>query len=171
MRERPCAMAHVALTVPDIDAAISWYQQVFGLSCIAGPYELVPQGEPVAEGLVDALGPSFTSARMAHLACANGVGIELFEFRDPPTRRPDDNYRYWEVGYFHICMVDPDVTGVVSRIIEAGGRARTKKARPVFPGSPYLWAFCEDPFGNVIEIYSHGYEETYSNQTPRASTV
>ena len=167
MRDRPCAMAHVALTVPDIDAAIAWYGEVFGLSCIAGPYELVPLGQPPDEGLVDALGPAFASARIAHLTCANGVGIELFQFRDPTTVTPDDNYRYWEVGYFHICMVDPGVDDLVKRIVQAGGRARTQKARPVFEGGPYLWAFCEDPFGNVIEIYSHTYAEIYSNKTIR----
>ena len=27
---------------------------------------------------------------------------------------------------------------------------------------PYRMVYCEDPFGNIIEIYSHSYELTYS---------
>ena len=162
-------MAHVGLTVPDLDAAISWYEEVFGFSRIAGPYELVEPGQPVAEGLTDALGPAFGSARIAHLMCANGVGLELFEFREPATITPTDNYRYWEVGFSHVCFVDPDVDGLIDRIVDAGGRARTHEVRLVFPGSPYRWAFCEDPFGNVIELHSHGNEQTYANQEPSTS--
>ena len=32
-----------------------------------------------------------------------------------------------------------------------------------YPGEkPYRMVYCEDPFGNILEIYSHSYELTYS---------
>jgi hypothetical protein len=31
------------------------------------------------------------------------------------------------------------------------------------PGSGKKICFCEDPFGNVIEIYSHSYEQFWAN--------
>jgi hypothetical protein len=35
--------------------------------------------------------------------------------------------------------------------------------REYFPGEkPYRMVYMEDPFGNILEIYSHSYELTYS---------
>jgi hypothetical protein len=35
--------------------------------------------------------------------------------------------------------------------------------REYFPGEkPYRMCYVEDPFGIVFEVYSHGYELTYS---------
>jgi catechol-2,3-dioxygenase len=31
------------------------------------------------------------------------------------------------------------------------------------PGSGRKFCFCEDPFGNIIEIYSHNYEQFWAN--------
>ncbi|MEY2470218.1 MAG: hypothetical protein QOF21_2916, partial [Actinomycetota bacterium] len=32
------AMAHVAVCVPDIDAAVAWYESVLGLTVLSPPY-------------------------------------------------------------------------------------------------------------------------------------
>ena len=35
--------------------------------------------------------------------------------------------------------------------------------REYFPGEkPYKMVYCEDPFGNIVEIYTHSYELVYS---------
>ncbi|WP_214201083.1 hypothetical protein [Novosphingobium profundi] len=35
--------------------------------------------------------------------------------------------------------------------------------REYFPGEKlYHMVYCEDPFGNILEVYSHSYELTYS---------
>ena len=51
---------------------------------------------------------------------------------------------------------------VVDKIVAAGGKQRMP-IREYFPGEkPYRMVYVEDPFGVVFEIYSHGYELTYS---------
>jgi hypothetical protein len=40
----------------------------------------------------------------------------------------------------------------VKKIAESGGKQRTKVLE-LIPGKPYKIAYCEDPFGNIIEIY------------------
>jgi len=45
----------------------------------------------------------------------------------------------------------------VKKISESGGNKRSK-IWDIAPDKGYKVAFCEDPFGNVIEIYTHGYE-------------
>ena len=48
------------------------------------------------------------------------------------------------------------------RIVAAGGRQRMP-VREYFPGEkPYRMVYMEDPFGNILEIYSHSYELTYA---------
>jgi catechol-2,3-dioxygenase len=31
-------------------------------------------------------------------------------------------------------------------------------------GKPYKAVYCEDPFGNIIEIYTHSYEQIWSSK-------
>ena len=48
------------------------------------------------------------------------------------------------------------------KISESGGKQRSKIWN-VAPNKGYKIAFCEDHFGNVIEIYTHGYEHTITS--------
>jgi len=60
------------------------------------------------------------------------------------------------------CVQDPDVEGLAEKIVAAGGKQRMP-VREYFPGEkPYRMVYMEDPFGNILEIYSHSYELTYS---------
>ena len=39
-----------------------------------------------------------------------------------------------------------------------------EQVRKYYPGEkPYRMVYCEDPFGNVIEAFSHSYAETFGN--------
>ena len=60
-------------------------------------------------------------------------------------------------------MPDEDLEGRVKLIESLGGRQRMKQVRYYYPDEkPYRMVYCEDPFGNIIELYSHSYELTYS---------
>jgi len=43
----------------------------------------------------------------------------------------------------------------------SGGRQRSKVWRIDSSTNGYRLCYCEDPFGNLIEIYSHNYETLY----------
>jgi catechol 2,3-dioxygenase-like lactoylglutathione lyase family enzyme len=148
------AIAHVGITVPRLDPAVRWYGEVIGLEPL-GPTTIVRAGEGHA-GVVaaDVLGSGVGSFRQAHLAGANGVAVELFEFDQPRVRHD---------GIFHVCVVTRDVAGTADRI-EANGGRRTSRIWPIFQGEPYLTCYCEDPFGNLLELYSHSHERVYSNR-------
>jgi catechol 2,3-dioxygenase-like lactoylglutathione lyase family enzyme len=164
MAEQPArAFAHVGVTVPDIDAAIAWYRDVLGLTLVLGPVDLVADGDVENDGVAAVFGARFRHARQAHMATGNGVGFELFEFVDPPTRAPEDNFDYTLRGFSHVCFVAPDIDELAARIEATGGRARTRSF-PVFAGQPYRFRYCEDPFGNVVELHSNSYEQIFANQ-------
>jgi len=157
----PRALNHIGLTVPDIRAAIDWYAEVLGFRLIAGPRVMAPLAAATEETR-HILGPRFRKALQAHLVTANGVGIELFQFIDPPVETPADNMEYWKRGYWHLCFTDPDLEGLLARVLATGGKQRA----PVFafiPDTDYRLVYCEDPWGNVFEIFSHSYEQTFAN--------
>lgn len=63
-------------------------------------------------------------------------------------------------GWQH--LRDPDLEGLLARIVAAGGKQRMPM-REYFPGKkPYLMVYVEDPSGIVFEIYCHSYAPTYS---------
>ena len=63
---------------------------------------------------------------------------------------------------------DPDVEGLAAKIIANDDKQRMP-IREYSPGEKtYRIVYCEDPFGNLIEIYSHCYELTYSARAYQA---
>ena len=65
------------------------------------------------------------------------------------------------LGYFSRLSANP-LEGLAEKIVAAGGKQRMP-VREYFPGEkPYRMVYMEDPFGNILEIYSHSYELTYS---------
>lgn len=161
MTQPALALNHVGVTVPNIYAAIDWYTQVFGFTHIMGPRLLDP-GAAATRETPSVLGPRFRRAYQAHLLTANGVGLELFQFVDPPVSEPDAEMTYWRPGYWHLSFTYPDVAAMVARIVAHGGKRRTEPIEFV-PGRPWRLAYCADPWSNTIEIMSHSYAEVFSN--------
>ncbi len=159
------AVGHVGITVADLDQTAAWYEAVFGFERIGPPVEIRARDGHSGVVARDVFGPRFGSLRQAHLATANGVGIELFEFLEPGTEARGPCFDYWRTGISHLCLTSPEPAALARRVAQAGGRRRTSRTWPIFPGEPYLTCFCEDPSGNVIELYSHSHERTYSNRT------
>jgi len=62
---------------------------------------------------------------------------------------------------FHICVTDPNIEQLADRIASSGGRQRSKVSRINSTTNEYRLCYCEDPFGNIIEIYTHNYETLY----------
>ena len=108
----------------------------------------------------DVFGAGWGSLRIAHLSTGDRIGVEIFEFRN--AEKPQNNFEYWKIGVFHFCVQDPDVEGLAAKIVAAGGKQRMP-VREYFPGEkPFRMVYMEDPFGVILEIYSHSYELTYS---------
>ncbi|KIC25804.1 MULTISPECIES: lactoylglutathione lyase family protein [unclassified Leisingera] len=160
MLTAPRSFSHIGLSVPDLDAAMKFYAEVMGFYVIMNPTEVVEEDSDIGRMCTDVFGAGWSRLRIAHLSTADRVGIELFEFDG--NYAPSDNLDYRRHGLFHFCVQDPDVEGLAQRIVAAGGKQRMP-VREYYPGEkPYRMVYVEDPFGNVFEIYSHGYELTYS---------
>jgi len=156
----PRSFSHIGLSVPDLDGAVKFYTEVMGWYVIMKPTTIQEDDTAVGIMCTDVFGAGWKSLRIAHLSTGDRVGVEIFEFRN--AEKPENNFEYWKTSVFHFCVQDPDVEGLAARIVAAGGKQRMP-VREYFPGEkPYRMVYMEDPFGNIIEIYSHSYELTYS---------
>lgn len=157
----PRSFSHIGISVPDLDAAVDFYTQVLGWYLIMQPTTIEQDNSAIGEMCTDVFGPGWGSFRIAHLSTGDRIGVELFQF--PQQQNPADNFEYWKTGIFHFCVQDPDVEGLAENIVKAGGKRRMAKPRYYYPGEkPYRMIYMEDPFGNILEIYSHSYELIYS---------
>ncbi|KAH0845938.1 lactoylglutathione lyase [Fonsecaea pedrosoi] len=173
---------HLALSVPDIGAAVDWYTSVFGFTMIGNVMEVnknSPTGPIISSsrGLLLCFEPYFDSRQNLHvekkvygeefeqvklaiLTSANGVGLEIFEFVRPkyngPERRVDwcpDTYT--KGGVFHFCFTVANVEETARRAIESGGKNVGVLVEPAEGEQAF---FVQDPWGNVIELLSCSFD-------------
>jgi predicted enzyme related to lactoylglutathione lyase len=149
------SMNHVGLTVGDIDAAVRWYARVFGLRLLDGPM-LCDRTTSGAERRRDVFGERWGGMKLAHMLTANDCGLELFQFLEPEAVKPGENFEYWRYGAHHIAFTVDDFDAALGRIRDHGGRTRTE----VYDvhGETFV-CYCEDPWGNVLEVVSRRYAE------------
>jgi catechol 2,3-dioxygenase-like lactoylglutathione lyase family enzyme len=157
-RPYPRTLNHVAVSVSNLEEAVRWYQEVLGFTLIKGTTEFVVDDSLTGRLITDVHGPKLKKMRMAWLTSANQVGFEVFEYGEPKAERRTDSFEYWKSGITHISVTDPNIEGLCIRISESGGKQRSK-IWEIIPDKHYKIAFCEDPFGNIIEIYNCSYEQ------------
>ena len=160
----PRCFSHIGITVPDVEKAVKFYTDVMGWYVIQGP-TVVKEDKNSALGqmCIDVFGENFSEFRIAHLSTGEGISFEIFEFPKLGNKEPA-KFEPFKNGIFHFCVKDPDVEGLAKKIVDNGGKQRMP-IRHYFPGEkPYRMVYMEDPWGNIIEIYSHSYEVTYSKK-------
>lgn len=161
MSNYPRAFSHVGITVPNLEEAVKFYSEVMGWYIMMPPTEVLEENSTaIGQMCIDVFGEGWVSFKIAHLSTSDTIGIELFEF--PKNLKPRHEFNPYQTGIFHFCVKDPDIEGLVEKIVAAGGKQRMP-IREYFPDEkPYKMVYCEDPFGNIVEIYTHSYELVYA---------
>lgn len=157
----PKTFSHIGITVPNIEKAVKFYTEVMGFYVIMEPTIVKEENETaIGQMCIDVFGKGWETFKIAHLSTGDRIGFELFEFKESENLKP--NFEPFRTGLFHFSVQDPDVEGLVKKIVEAGGKQRMP-IREYYPeDKPYRMCYVEDPFGTVFEIYSHSYELHYS---------
>jgi catechol 2,3-dioxygenase-like lactoylglutathione lyase family enzyme len=154
------AFNHVGIGVADINAGVSFYTNAFDCRVVKPPIEVRADG-PGGEQTVDVLGPPrFGRMFIAHLAMPDQCGVELFQVIDPPHEPRNSPLEYWRSGVFHFCVTDPDIEVRLQKLIDHGGKQLSKICINVPPDKRLV--YCSDPWGTIIEIYTHAYADMYA---------
>jgi lactoylglutathione lyase family protein len=141
----PVTFSHIGVSVTDLDKAVEFYTQVFGLYLIMGPTTIAQDDSAIGQMCDDVFGEGWGSFRIAHLSTGDGIGIEIFEFRD--AQRPANNFEYWKSGTFHFCVQDPDLEGLLEKVKRHGGKQRMQQVRYYYPG--------QKPYNGEIQSSNH----------------
>lgn len=156
---------HVGVTVTDLDAAVEWYADLFGLSLV-GAISTASVDSPYGEFRRGVFGDGWSRMRQARLADSHGVGLELFQFEVPATVCLDDNFTYWMAGPHHVALTVADTPATVERIVASGGRLRGHVASV----GPAHVAYCSDPWGNTLELCDRSFLELAGVVSPQPPT-
>ena len=113
-------------------------------------------------------GGKLNKVKVAWLSTGNGVGFELFEFIDPPTKSAEEITKNWSLeeqyqrgGYFHIGVTAPDPDAVAKECCEDGA-TRVGETIMAYDGETAL--YLRDPWGNVVEVLSCSFEQLLGNR-------
>lgn len=153
----PICFSHVGHTVPDLEKAIAFYTSAMGWYHLSGPIHVTEGGNDILSDISRKIyGSGWVAFSFAHLVSADGIGFEMFQFHN--NQDQTSGVSPFVTGINHFCIQDPDIEGRISRILEFGGKQKTE-IMPLDPSGekPYKMAYMEDPWGNLIEIYTHAY--------------
>lgn len=138
--------SHIALCVPDAEAAAAFYTSALDFSVLTPTIDFPV--EPIRPMGEDVFGKGWNGLRFIALLGPDGQNLELFEFPGreglPPPSKDDPR-----PGFIHLGFTVPDIDLAVARVEQHGGRRLTKtwEARP---GSRF--AYAADPFGSILEF-------------------
>ncbi len=155
---------HIGIGVGDIKRAVGFYEAAFGCRLLSQVFDVTADG-PDGDEAVDVLSSRpFRSMRMANLVTIDGIGFELFQLIDPPHERREPALEYWKSGTFHFCLTAPDFDATLKRILDLGGKQISQiwQREPRDPSKRMV--YCSDPWGTVIELYTHSFADTYENR-------
>ncbi|MFO6424703.1 VOC family protein [Motilimonas sp. KMU-193] len=156
-------MNHVGIMVGDMDQAVAFYTQALGLNIVMNNTKVTEERETaIGRMCIAVFGEGFEGFNIAHLVTSDGIGVELFEMKQRQQRHQVD---FTRLGIFHFCLQTDDFAGVIERTEKLGGKVRMDIMRyhPEDDSKQAKMVYLEDPFGNLFELYSHSYEETYAS--------
>lgn len=133
---------HAAITTPDLDRCLRFYQGVLGCEVVR---EFGwPRGTPPADAVT---GLDDSAARAVMLRLGDSF-LEVFEFSSPAGRPADPARPVCDAGIAHICLEVRDIRAEYARLAAAGMRFHC----PPQPQDGGFVTYGRDPDGNVIEL-------------------
>jgi catechol 2,3-dioxygenase-like lactoylglutathione lyase family enzyme len=138
-------LAHTALHVADVDAAVAWYRDVVGLAVLSPPYRM--EGDAITRDMGE-LVPAPVVVKAAIIGVDDGSDrvIEVIEYPAVDTGRPAPA-DVTRLGYTHIALLCDDVAATRAELEAKGVRFLVDGVADV-AGVRTTW-FC-DPWENVF---------------------
>lgn len=143
---------------------MKWYTEILGFRKLRQSVRLTDRKITPNASIFNIYGEQLQAVKIAFLASANGVGIELFEFVDPPFTKPAD-FDYTRGGVFHICLTVSDPESLCAKAVAAGARQLGQTVTPwKHLDEDDIALYIQDPWGTVIEFLSCSFEHLMANR-------
>jgi len=138
-------LAHTAVCVPDVDAAVAWYQDVLGLTVLSPPYQM--EGDAIERDMGELVpSPVVVKGAIVGVDDTDRV-IEVIQYPSAPGRpRPIDE-SIIDYGFTHIALLCDDVDATRSDLEAKGVRFLVAGIADV-AGVRTTWI--ADPWDNVF---------------------
>lgn len=136
-------MAHVAVCVPDIDAAVNWYSSVLGLKVLSPPFLMT--GDEIDEDMGELVPtPVVMKAAIVGIDKTDQV-IEVIEYpNQPPPSTVPDALDVTRMGVSHIGLICDDIDATRADLEAKGVAFATTKTASV---ANLKTAWFRDPWG------------------------
>ena len=152
-------MDHVGITVPDINNAVEWFEDVMGAAAplTFGPF---PAG-PFVASVVD-VAQTASIDRITMLRIGHSANIELFQYTAPEGQRHDMPKNSDWTGH-HVAFYVTDIAAAIEYMVEKG--VRRMPAGPFTltqgPAAGQTIQYFQTPWGSYIEFISYPHEMAY----------
>jgi catechol 2,3-dioxygenase-like lactoylglutathione lyase family enzyme len=112
-------LAHVAICVPDVDAAVAWYESVLGLTVLSPPYLM--EGDAITADMAELLEGRPVAVKAAIIGDADGDHvIEVIGYPNEPADQTGPR-AIAQAGISHVGIVCDDIDAARASIAAAGG--------------------------------------------------
>ena len=140
-------LAHTALHVEDVDAAVAWYRDVLGLTVLSPPYLM--EGDAIARDMGELL-PAPVAVKAAILGVDDGSErvIEVIEYPSVATDSPRPA-AVTHLGFTHIGLICDDIAATRAELEAKGVRFLVDGIADV-AGVRTTWF--ADPYENVFTL-------------------
>ncbi|TPX11723.1 uncharacterized protein E0L32_007460 [Thyridium curvatum] len=113
------AINHIAISCVDLPALVEWYTDVLGFELVGEVQHHKRSEDPTPfDTIFVSYPPSLEELKFAILTSGNGVGIECFQFIDPPCKPRDEEFEFARAGVFHICVTDSNPEVLMEKVHE-----------------------------------------------------
>jgi catechol 2,3-dioxygenase-like lactoylglutathione lyase family enzyme len=152
-------LAHTAVHVADVEAAVAWYRDALGLRVLSPPYLM--DGDAITADMGELL-PSPVAVKAAIMGMRDSDHVlEIIEYPHAPcTPAPVDVTR---AGYTHLGLICDDIESTRIALDASGARFLTKNIADV---AGLRTAWFADPWDNVFILMEkiRRHEQPYFRQ-------
>jgi catechol 2,3-dioxygenase-like lactoylglutathione lyase family enzyme len=138
-------IAHTALHVPDVEAAVAWYRDVLGLRVLSPPYRM--KGDQISADMGELVPqPVVVYAAIVGTGADDDRVIEVIEYPNVATDAPAPA-TVLALGFTHVGLVCDDITKTRAEL-EARGVTFVTSGIADLAGLRTTWF--ADPWANVF---------------------
>jgi len=140
-------MAHVAVCVPDLEAAVAWYRDTLGMRVLSPPYRI--EGDAVERDMGELLPRPVLAAAIVGTQRDDHV-IELIEYPGTDGRTAASPPVLTDHGITHVGLVCDDVVTTRAELEERGVQFMTAAVADLRPEMGLRTTWFTDPWGTVF---------------------